>query len=190
MPLDGSQSLGAQGHHRAWLSLRSPGATARHPAGLLGSSHVPFLCPLPPEVAPIHPCLLSQDSLLSARPVHPLFSLLPPLPASDGWRMAGQSLSRALASAPPRARSLTRVLRGALRARPRPRCPLALHGLLLVHTHGSLLARALVLLSKSGIYLFFGFLSTASAEPGPGDEGAACIQSVHGWGDKTFSCVS
>lgn len=116
MPLDGSQSLGAQGHHRAWLSLRSPGATARHPAGLLGSSHVPFLCPLPPEVAPIHPCLLSQDSLLSARPVHPLFSLLPPLPASDGWQMAGQSLSRALARAPPRASCVGPSAQGLARA--------------------------------------------------------------------------
>lgn len=120
---------------------QGPRPRPQHPAGLLGSSHVPFLCPLPPEVAPIHPCLLSQDSLLSARPVHPLFSLLPPLPASDGWRMAGQSLSRALARAPPRAWSLAHVLRGALRARPRPGCPLALHGLLLVRSARSWPAR-------------------------------------------------
>lgn len=41
------------------------------------------------------------------------------------------------------------------------------------------------LLSKSGIYLFFGFLASIFAVPGPGDERAACIQ-VHGLGDKTF----
>lgn len=69
-------------------------------------------------------------------------------------------------------------------ARPSSRSALA------ARLHSSLLARTLVLLSKSGIYLFFGFLSTASAVPGPGDEAQPASKEFTVGETRLFLCVS
>lgn len=52
---------------------------------------------------------------------------------------------------------------------------------------GSLLARVLVLLSKSGIHLFFGCLSRTSLVPGPGNEGTA-FKEFTVWETGLFLC--
>lgn len=190
-PLGGSQSLGPHGHHRTRLSLRSPGTTARHPAGLLGSSHVPFLCPLPPEVASsfLLPSLPSLPRLIALRPPGP------PSLLSRSFRrfllpMARTATLLSAATCPaPRAPSpdaVSCVLRGALRGRPGPRRPLVLHGLLRVHAarswpaHGSCFLRAVFIYS-----LDFDRRPLLCQAQGM-KEGAACVPRVHGWGDKTF----